>query len=105
MFSVGEKDTSMRIAAFLAGTLILSANAFAVDTQLLNLVMPDAQIMAGMNVTTAKISPFGQYVLSQFRSDDKGLQELISQTGFDPRQDVSEILAATTGKPGVAGGL
>ncbi|HXJ41932.1 MAG TPA: hypothetical protein VNH18_21830 [Bryobacteraceae bacterium] len=95
----------MRITPFLAGTLMLSANAFAVDTQLLNMVMPEAQIMAGVNVTTAKISPFGQYVLNQFRSDDKGLQDLISQTGFDPRQDVTEILAATTGNPGMAGGL
>ncbi|MCU1326398.1 MAG: hypothetical protein JWN34_1768, partial [Bryobacterales bacterium] len=95
----------MRITAFLAATLLLSVNAFAVDTQLLNLVMPDAQIMAGVNVTTAKISPFGQYVLTQFHSDEKGLQELITKTGFDPRQDVSEILAASVGNPGVAGGL
>lgn len=95
----------MRITAFLAGALLLSANAFAVDTQLLNLVMPDAQIMAGVNVTTAKISPFGQYVLTQFRSEEKGLQELISKTGFDPRHDVSEILAASTGNPQQTGGL
>jgi len=95
----------MRTTAFLAGVLVLSANAFAVDTQLLNMVMPEAQIMAGGNVATGQISPFGQYVLSQFRSDDPGFQDFISQTGFDPRQDVTEILAATTGNPGLAGGL
>jgi hypothetical protein len=95
----------MRITAILAGALLVGANAFAVDTQLLNLVMPEAQIMAGVNVTTTKISPFGQYVLTQFRSDEKGLQELIDKTGFDPRQDVTEILAASTGNPGKTGGL
>lgn len=95
----------MRTTVFFVGTLLLSANAFAVDTQLLNLVMPEAQVMAGVNVTTAKISPFGQYVLTHFRSDEKGLQELITKTGFDPRQDVTEILAASTGNPSAAGGL
>lgn len=95
----------MRITAFLAGSLLVGASAFAADTALLNLVMPEAQIMAGVNVTTAKISPFGQYVLTQFRAEEKGLQELISKTGFDPRQDVSEILAASVGNPGKEGGL
>ncbi|MDQ1471264.1 MAG: hypothetical protein QOJ99_2744, partial [Bryobacterales bacterium] len=79
------------------GALLLSASAFAADQQLLNLVMPDAQIMAGANVTTAKISPFGQYLLTQIGANDKGLQDFITKTGFDPRQDVTEILAASTG--------
>lgn len=87
----------MRITAFLAAVVFSGVSAFAADTQLLNLVMPEAQIMAGMNVTTAKISPFGQYVLSQFHSDEKGFQDLVSQTGFDPRQDVTEIMAASVG--------
>ena len=92
----------MRIRLFFASATFASATFFssaalAADTQLLNLVMPDAQIMAGMNVTTAKISPFGQYVLSQFRSDEKGFQEFVSQTGFDPRHDVTEIMAASSG--------
>jgi hypothetical protein len=87
------------------GALILSASAFAADTALLNLVMPDAQVMAGANVTTAKISPFGQYLLSQIASNDKGLQEFITKTGFDPRNDVTEILAASTGNPAAPAGL
>src|SRR5436305_1895312 len=87
------------------GALVLSASAFAADTQLLNLVMPDAQIMAGANVTTAKISPFGQYLLTQIGTNDKGLQDFISKTGFDPRNDVTEILAASTGNPAAPSGL
>ena len=87
----------MRITALLSTVVFSGLSAFAADTQLLNLVMPEAQIMAGMNVTTARISPFGQYVLSQFHSDEKGFQDLVTQTGFDPRQDVTEILAASGG--------
>lgn len=96
-------NTFARIS--LSGALILSSNAFAADTQLLNLVMPDAQIMAGANVTTTKISPFGQYLLTQIGTNDKGLQDFITQTGFDPRKDVTEILAASSGNPGASGGL
>jgi len=79
--------------------------AFAADPALLNLVMPDAQIIAGVNVTTAEISPFGQFVLSRIGSNDPGLQAFIAQTGFDPRQDVTEILAASNANTASPGGL
>lgn len=95
----------MRQFAIFAGILVLSASAFAADTQLLNLVMPDAQVMAGVNVTTAKISPFGQFLLTQISTNDKGLQDLTAKTGFDPRQDVTEILVASTGNPAAPSGL
>lgn len=93
----------MRKIALFAGLILAGANAFAVDSQLLNLVMPDAQVMAGLNVTTAKISPFGQYLLAQIGAKDAGLQEFINTTGFDPRQDVTEILAASVGAPSSPG--
>ncbi|MDP9171241.1 MAG: hypothetical protein M3N54_11540 [Acidobacteriota bacterium] len=67
--------------------------------------MPDAKIMAGVNVTTAQISPFGQYVLTRMGSTDAGLQSLITETGFDPRRDVTEILMASNGNTASPGGL
>ncbi len=92
----------MRITVFTATALLTVGTVFAADPQLLNLVMPDAQIVAGVNVTTAKISPFGQFVLSRIAAgsaagNDQGLQKFIDETGFDPRQDVTEILAASVG--------
>ena len=87
----------MRQTAVLAGIFLLGASAFAADPQLMNLVMPDAQVMAGVNVTSASISPLGQYVLAQIGSNDQGLQSFIASTGFDPRHDVTEILAASSG--------
>jgi hypothetical protein len=95
----------MRQISIFAGVVLLSASAFAADTQLLNLVMPDAQVMAGMNVTTSKISPFGQYLLTQISANDQGLRDFVSKTGFDPRQDVSEILAASTGNAAAPSGI
>lgn len=86
------------------------ASAFAADTQLLNLVMPDAQLMAGVNVTNAETTPFGQYLLTKLTSNDPGLQTFVNQTGFDPTKDVTEVLAAssgtiTTGTPTTHSGL
>jgi hypothetical protein len=81
------------------------ARVFAADTQLLNLVMPDAQIMAGVNVTNAETTPFGQYLLTKLTSNDPGLQTFVTQTGFDPTKDVTELLAASSGNPSSHAGL
>ena len=75
---------------------------FAADPQLMNLVMPDAQVMAGVNVTTSKTSPLGQFLLSQIAAQGGDhFEQLTSLTGFDPRRDLVEVLAAM---PGNAGG-
>jgi len=68
----------------------------AVDPGLLNLVMPDAKILTGIQVDQSQASPFGQYVLSQMQFNDPGFQKFMAATGFDPRHDLNEILAATS---------
>jgi hypothetical protein len=67
----------------------------AVDPGLLRLVMPDAKVIAGLQVRETKNSLFGQYVLSHMQVDDAGFKKFIAQTGFDPRRDVTEILMAS----------
>jgi hypothetical protein len=80
--------------------------AGAADPQLLNLVMPDAKIVAGVNVDQAKTTPFGQYVLLQVQSQQGAhMQALAALTGFDPTRDVSELLVASGGAPGAHQGL
>jgi hypothetical protein len=83
----------------LAVFLALPLGAFAAaDPTLLQMVMPDAQVVAGLQVTQAKSSPFGQYVLSHLSVNNTELEEFTSQTGFDPRQDVTEIVIASNWK-------
>jgi hypothetical protein len=78
----------------------------AADRQLLNLVMPDATVLAGVNVDQAKATPFGQYVLTTLlQSQAQSLRQLATLTGFDPRQDVHELLLASTSAPGNKTGL
>jgi hypothetical protein len=82
----------------LAVLLALPLGAFAADPALLQMVMPDSQVVAGLQVTQAKGSLFGQYVLSHLSVNDTKLEEFTSQTGFDPRNDVSEIVIASNWK-------
>jgi len=72
----------------------------------MNLVMPDASTLAGANITNAEITPFGQYVLTQLTAAaGQELQTFVTSTGFDPRHDVSEILAASSGNTTNPSGL
>ena len=89
----------MRQTAFVAALLVFGSSAFAADPQLMTMVMPDARIMAGMNATKARSSPFGQFAVSKVSLLGAQMQPLITATGFDPFQDVTEVLAATTADP------
>jgi hypothetical protein len=78
--------------------LSLPLGAFAADPGLLQMVMPDAQVVAGLQVDSAKSSDFGQYVLAHLSVNDTKLEEFTSETGFDPRHDVTEIVIASNWK-------
>src|ERR1035437_8222901 len=94
-------------AQILTATLLtaFSGALSAADPQLMNLVMPDAKVLAGVNVGQAKGTQFGQYVLNQLQSHDAQMQQLVALTGFDPRRDVSELLVASDGVAGSRKGL
>src|SRR6266849_5762912 len=55
-----------------AAAVLLAATVApaAVDPGLLDLVMPDAQVLAGMQVQRSLASPFGQYFLTQIPTND-----------------------------------
>jgi hypothetical protein len=79
--------------------LALPFGAFAADPSLLQSLIPDAQVVAGLQVESAKSSLFGQYVLSHLSVNDTKLEQFATETGFDPRHDVSEIVVASNWKP------
>src|SRR5690242_112395 len=86
----------MKLKTLALAAVVFAASAFAaVDPVLLNLVMPDAKILSGIQVDQSIASPFGQYVLTQMQAGDAGFQKFILSTGFDPRRDLHEVLAAT----------
>lgn len=75
--------------------IAIQSVALAADPGLLRLVMPDAKVIAGVQVEQTKNSVFGQYVLSHMQVDDHSLSRFIQETGFDPRRDVGEIVIAS----------
>lgn len=89
----------------LIAALAASITLPAADPQLLNLVMPDASVLAGINVQQTLSSPWGQYLLARFQANEGDLQNLIEATGFDPRRDVSEVLVGSAALPGTHTGL
>ncbi len=90
--------TTTTLVILFAGTLP------AADPNLLNLVMPDAKVVAGVNVLSAKSSPFGQYVLSQF-AGNANFAMVTTQVGFDPTKDLNEVLTASNGDKASPSGL
>jgi hypothetical protein len=98
----------MKAQIFAIATLFAGSSGVlpAADPRLLNLVMPDATVLAGVNVDQAKTTPFGQYVLTTLlQAQDQKLQQLATLTGFDPRRDVSELLLASASAPSNKTGL
>lgn len=87
----------MRLAAALFLSLTVAASA-AIDPVLLNLVSPDTKILSGMQIEQSKSSRFGQYVLAQMHSEDPDFRQWITDSGFDPRRDLKEILVASLGE-------
>jgi hypothetical protein len=62
-------------------------------SQLLNLLMPNAQLVAGIDATKARSSPFGQFMLSEMSERDRRtVEDLNFRTGFDARYDVREMV-------------
>jgi hypothetical protein len=74
----------------------------AADPAMLNLLMPDAKVVSGINVQQAAASPLGLYVLSLMGPQDQQIQQFISILGFDPRKDVTELLMASNGTTATA---
>lgn len=85
----------VKLRAVLVLVLAVQVAAFAADPGLLRLVMPDAKVIAGLQVDQTRNSLFGQFVLSHMQVEDEAFKKFIAQTGFDPRRDVSEILMAS----------
>lgn len=80
--------------------LILTAGlTFAADPALLQLVTRDARMVAGIDFSRAKNSPFGQKILAEMKEEDQGFQKLVTSTGFDPRRDLQEVVIASSGVP------
>ena len=84
-------------SALVCALIVPVAAIAAGQPPLVNLVMSDAKVIAGAQVKQARSTPFGVYVLTHMQPDDQDFQNFITETGFDPRQDLDELLIASNG--------
>jgi hypothetical protein len=91
----------------LTAALLLSLPALhAAEPGLMDLVMPDARVLMGVDVNRVLTSPFGRFVLKQIGEGEAGqLGEFAARTGFDPGRDLGRIVIAGKGEDGKQGGL
>jgi len=73
-----------------------AANVLAVDASMLNLLMPDAKVVSGVDIERTRNSPFGQYFLKQATAQESHLSKFTEMTGVDPRKDLYEVLVASS---------
>jgi hypothetical protein len=92
-----------RVVRPAAAFLLMAGLLSAADRQLVNLLMPDAKVVAGINVDQARNSTLGQFLLSHMQNGDEGFAKLAATTGFDPRRDLREVLMGTVGHSGQQG--
>lgn len=85
----------MRFQPVLLSLLLSASAAFSADSALLNLVMPEARMVAGIDVERARNSYFGKKLLEQMESKDSEFAKFVAMTGFDPRRDLREVIMAS----------
>lgn len=93
------------LRSFLIVLSVVPAVALAQSSNidLSSFVQSDAQLVAGAHVDAAKNSAFGQFLLAQIPAEDQHLQGFITETGIDPRSDISEVLLSWNGSLGPNG--
>lgn len=97
------RQTTVIPALLLCG-IAFTANAYTVDPNLMNLVMPDAKILAGGNITNTVSSPTAQFLITKLGG--MPLQDgPFAALGFNPLQNVTEILVASSANAASPGGL
>jgi hypothetical protein len=83
------------VLLLLASAFVTTLAAAATDAKLVSLLDPQTRVIAGLNGTAVKASPFGQYLLSQSAKAD--LSHFIASTGFDPRTNLQQVLFGSAG--------
>jgi hypothetical protein len=62
--------------------------------------MPEARVLGGIDVERARDSVFGRKLMEHFDANSSDFAKFVSQTGFDPRRDLREVIFATADTKG-----
>ena len=78
---------------------------FALDADLLKYGGTDAKEIVGVYVSRVIASPLGLFAQSKIGQDPGAFAKFISDTGFDPRRDVVELIGFSQGDQGKKPGM
>jgi hypothetical protein len=67
------------------------------------MVPADARIVSSIDITQARSSDFGQYLLNRTQNEDHDFAEFVQETGFDPRRDLQSLIFESSGPPAERG--
>lgn len=84
----------MQVRSLILAVVLSAPAAFSVDAALLNLVMPEARLVAGIDVERARESFLGKKMLESMDAKDSDFAKFVAMTGFDPRRDLREVVIA-----------
>ncbi len=73
-----------------------SLPAASIDSVLIQLIPPDSTFLFGAHMDQLRTTPLYQKLVAQKKLPQ--LDQFAAETGFDPRRDVRELLAASNGK-------
>jgi hypothetical protein len=91
-----EFKFTMRLQSILLIAVFTATAALSADSALLNLVMPEARMLAGIDVERARDSFLGRKLMEQIDGKDaREFSKFVEMTGFDPRRDLREVILAT----------
>ena len=80
-------------ALFVAGPAAVLAS---VDSELIALIPPGTNLIGAIDVAHSQSSAFGQHFLNKIDQSDDQLQAFITETGFDPRRDLQDVVFAAS---------
>lgn len=87
----------LAILPLLLSTATFSAFA-SIDPGLLALVPPEAKVVSAIDLDRARNSEFGQYMTAKMHTTSHDFEQFVSETGFDPRHDIQQLLFADAGR-------
>ena len=92
---VSKTRLLLLIALFLAGCGQNKTSPSIVDRDLRSFILPDAVLLAGVDMEQVRAAPLYQKLQARRRLPQ--LEEFADRTGFDPRKDVHTLLISSDG--------
>ena len=81
----------------LAAFLLVAPSTWAADSSLLDWVIPQSKGVFGVHVRQIVTSPMMQSALADAKAVPPELQKLFAAAGFDPFNDIEEVMITTSG--------